>query len=330
MRPKTRHPKIMMVGGSRTIHPRPSNMFALEKINELNGDSLYRIRINGCFHYFYGCNKNYVLTIINEEYYLLKLDESHQDLDGNLIRRMEEFLPITTMRQKYALIAFLNDVDADILYFRHRECPPHVDLTNAKTALVQWNQLLQTKCPNARLALDYVYDLRPPANRLVSYRSDPSSLILCLYTERGCVSSIMITMEADMIMIDSATDPPFSGRKYNKLLRCTVVLLSLLLSPRLQRVTSHAIHPISAYVLLRYFDGIVSPVEENSDFFDWVNEKQITMDSTTDVRPLLDRYQQSCKQSGRCFELMVHIELTPDLLDKAERAFHQILEEVVC
>ena len=320
----------MMVGGSRTIHTRQSNVFELEEINELNGDRIYRTRINGCFHYFYGCNKKYVLACINDEYYLLKLDESHHDLDRSVIRRMEEFLPITTMRTKYALIEFLNEVGADILYFRPRECPPRLDLTNAKTALLKWSQLLQTKCPNTSLQLDYVYDHRPPANRLVSYHNDPSSLNLCLYNERGCVSSIAITMDDDSLMIDSATDPEFSGRKYNKLLRCTVLLLSLLLSKQLQRVTSHAMNPISAYLLLHYFDGIVSPMEENRDFFDFLEQNGITIHSEIDVRRLLDRYQQSCNESGRCFELMVHIELTPDVPEKAERAFHQIVAEIVC
>lgn len=100
------------------------------------------------------------------------------------------------------------------------------------------------------------------------YQSDPSSLIRCLYNEFGCMSSIMITIDDASIMIDSATDSSFSGRKYNKLVRCTLIILSLLLSKHIKRVTSHSINPISAYLSVKYFGGIVSHFEEvNVDFF---------------------------------------------------------------
>ncbi len=62
------------------------------------------------------------------------------------------------------------------------------------------------KCPNASLQLDYAYDHHPPANRLVAYQHDPSSLILCLYVESGGMSSIAMTMEGANMTIDSATD----------------------------------------------------------------------------------------------------------------------------
>ena len=78
--------------------------------------------------------KKYVPACINDEYYLLKLDESHHDLDRSVTRRMEEFLPITTMRTKYALIEFLTEVGADILYLRPRECPPRLDLMEPTAA----------------------------------------------------------------------------------------------------------------------------------------------------------------------------------------------------
>jgi len=330
MSTNARNARRVMVGGTRTLHTPQSNVFELTKINQLNGDSIYRITVNGCWHYFYGCHKKYVLTCVNDEYYLVTLDASPQDLPIELIRRIEEFLPITTMKTKYALVHFLNEMDAEILYWKHRECHQRLDLTNAKMALRRLNELLQRTCPNACLQLDYVYDHHPPAKRLVAYRSDPSSLILCLYVESGCMSSIMITMEGAHMTIDSATDSQWTGRKYNKLLRCTVILLARLLSTQLQRVTSHAINPISAYLLLHYFDGSVSHVDENGDFFNWVEDEGIAMDSETDHRRILDRYQQSCKQSLRCFELMVHIELTDDSVEKAERVFSQIVAEMAC
>ena len=50
--------------------------------------------INGCYYYFYACQKKYVLTLIDGDYHMLKLDESKRDLDIKAIRRIEELLPI--------------------------------------------------------------------------------------------------------------------------------------------------------------------------------------------------------------------------------------------
>jgi hypothetical protein len=324
---KTRNTRRAIVGGSRTIHTHQSHLFELEKINELNGDSIYRIRINGCYYYFYGSHKKYVLTLINDDYHMLKLDESQRDLDQKVMRRIEELLPINTMKDKYALINFFNDLDVGILYFKHRECPKSLDLTNAKTTLLELNALLQKKCHNLSLHLDYVYNQHPPTNRLVSYHNDPSSLILCLYNEFGCISSIMITIDDASIMIDSETDSSFSGRKYNKLVRCTVIILSLLLSKHIKRVTSHSINPISAYLSVKYFSGVVSQSDDvNIDFFDFLQQNGLEITPLTDYFRLFDLY----KQLGDRFELMVHIELTQDAIENAERAFPHIVAEIVC
>ena len=72
-------------------------------------------------------------------------------------------------------------------------------------------------------------------------------------------------------------------------------------------------------------------MDENDAFFDWVAEEGIiAIESETDHRRLLDRYQQACTQAGRCFELMVHIELTDDANATAERVFSHIVAEMAC
>lgn len=314
-----------MIGGA--ILTPPSHMFELEKINEINGDIIYRIKINDCYYYFYGRNKKYLLTMINGYYYMFKLDESLRDLKIiNLINAIEEekLLPPTSLKKKLDLR------NLNILYFKHdRECPKSLNLTNAKMKLLKLNTLLEKKCDNLSLHLDYVYNQHPPTNRLVPLnnpKNNPSALILCLYNDYGCVSSIIINIVDGSITIDSNTDTGFEGKKYNKLLRCTIILISLLLSEHIERVTSLAIDPISVYLLIKYFGGIVPHIEDNIDFFNFLEKNGITINSDTDYRVLFELYQKSSKGSG----LMIHIELTRENIEKAEYTFRHILDEIAC
>jgi len=309
-----------MIGGA--ISRPTSHMFHLEKINEINGDIIYRIKINECYYYFYGRNKKYLLTTINDKYYMLKLDESLEDFDITLIDGIEESLSSTNPSKRVQMMTLLQELDILHLYFNHRECPKSLNLTSAKMKLLEFNTLLKEKCDNLSLHLDYVYNQHPPSNRLVSLNKDPSALILCLYNEYGCISSIIINIVDGIITIHSMTDTVF---EYNKLLRCTVILISLLLSEHIKRITSTAMNPISFYLLIKYFGGIVRDIEDNIVFFNFLKTNGIIINSDTDYRALFELYENS---GG--FGVTIDIELTPENIEKADHAFVQILDEIVC
>jgi len=315
------------VGGHKEIIIAPSLTFDLHQINIINKNIIYSITINGCIYYFLGQNKKYLLVLINDEYYMLKLDESHKDIDMTLLEDIKQQLPINDVRTKRSLIKYLRRID--ILYFKYDVCHKNLDLRPAQAKVLELTGILQTKCPNLSLHLDYIYNMHPPNNRFAIRVRNPYLLILCLYNEHGCISSISINFEDESINIDSVTDSNFEGKKYNKLLRSVVILISVLLPVHISRIISVAINPISAYLLITYFGGIIPPpdiVPDNIEFFTFLQESHITITPETDYKELFKEFEKT----NREFELVVYIELTPKNIANAEVKFQTILDEILC
>lgn len=318
------------VGGHKEIIIAPSRTFDLQQINIINKNIIYSITINGCIYYFLGQNKKYLLVLINDEYYMLKLDESHKDIDMTLLEDIKQQLPINDVMKKRSLIKYLRRTD--ILYFRYDVCHKSLDLRRAQAKVLELTRILQTKCPNLSLHLDYIYNMHPPNNRFVLWGTiypNPYLLVLCLYNEHGCISSISINLEDESINIGSVTDSKFEGKKYNKLLRCVIILISVLLPLHISRIISGALNPISAYLLLTYFGGIIPPpaIESgNTNFFRFLETNSISITPETDYKELCKEFE---KTNGE-FELVVYIELTQENIANAERKFHAILDEILC
>jgi hypothetical protein len=315
------------VGGHQEIIIAPSRTFDLQQINIVNKNTIYSITIDECIYYFFGQNKKYLLVLINHEYYILKLHESYDDIDMTLLEGIEQKLPVTNEREEMELRKHLRRTD--ILYFRYDVCHKSLDLRRAQAKVLELTRILQTKCPNLSLHLDYIYNMHPPNNMFAIWGTifpNPYLLVLCLYNEHGCISSISIKLERDTINIDSVTDSNFEGKKYNKLLRSVVILISVLLPLHISRIISLAINPISAYLLITYFGGIIPPpaiVPDNIEFFTFLQESHITITPETDYKELFEKYKKD-------FGLIVYIEPTTKNIENAERKFHAILDEIKC
>lgn len=259
---------------------------------------------------------------------MLKLDESHKNIDMTLLNDIKQQLPINDVRKKRSLIKYLRRID--ILYFEYDVCHKNLDLRPAQAKVLELTGILQTKCPKLSLHLDYIYNMHPPNNRFAIHVRNPYLLILCLYNEHGCISSISINLEDESIYIDSVTDSKFEGKKYNKLLRCVIILISVLLLPlRIERIISVAINPISAYLLITYFGGIIPHpdiVPDNIKFFTFLEQEQITITPETHYKELFKEFEKT----NREFELVVYIELTPKNIANAEVKFQTILDEILC
>jgi hypothetical protein len=323
---KTRN-RRRFVGGHKKIIIAPSHAFDLQQINIVNKNTIYSITIDECIYYFYGEDKKYLLVLIRDKYYILKLHESYDDIDMTLLEGIEQKLPINDVREERELRKHLRGTD--ILYFRYDVCHKSLDLERAQAKVLELTRILQTKCPNLSLHLDYIYNMHPPNNMFAIWGTifpNPYLLVLCLYNEHGCISSISIKLERDTINIDCVTDSNFEGKKYNKLLRSVVILISVLLPVHISRIISLAINPISAYLLITYFGGIIPPpaiVPDNIEFFTFLQESHITITPETDYKELFEKYKKD-------FGLIVYIGLTTKNIENAERKFHAILDEIKC
>ena len=79
-------------------------------------------------------------------------------------------------------------------------------------------------------------------------------LILCLMYEGNCISSILLEYNRNKITISSETYKVYESKKYNKLLRSTLLIIVTLLicneSDNITHIESVAINPISAWYFL--------------------------------------------------------------------------------
>jgi hypothetical protein len=133
------------------------------------------------------------------------------------------------------------------------------------------NSLLNIKCNNLSLSLNYIYN--SPNNRSITVfdNNEIDKLLLCLNNNYGCISSILFDVREHIddsdysfdsddssreleLSLSSKTKEKFEGKKYNKFLRAVVVLICPLL--QIRYIASFAINPISAYLLMTHFNAV--------------------------------------------------------------------------
>ena len=205
------------------------------------------------------------------KFYVIKLDNTDfteefkskfQFIDDNTI----EILPTTDkknrntrqeVRQTLSSIENFNYVSQ-----RTYKCHNALDLTQANNKINELNKKLS--CDKYKLQLNYVFDM-DVSTEVNAFSFDGSTLLLCIYNESKCVSSLVIKyIEKDSdIYIDSKTKQEFEGKKLNKLLRAVIILLSLKIFPHSKGLVSSAINPISAYTMIQHFKAV--PIEEDEN-----------------------------------------------------------------
>ena len=157
---------------------------------------------------------------------------------------------------------------------RNKGGNPLLFLRDAQTKITELNGHLQKKCPNLHLQLDFVKNLSGPITRYShvvgpTTRARGKRLILCLYKNSTCISSIeMNVFFGDEITINSRTDKEEEGKKYNKMLRAVVMLVGGLI-PGINQLHSVAENPISAWLLIHNFQVEYATIG-NQDFFDYL------------------------------------------------------------
>ena len=142
----------------------------------------------------------------------------------------------------------------------HR-CKPFIDLTHAKRIVAQLNAALQNTCPGFHLHIDYIISF-PPGSEVSLYSEFlrnsyfQPQIVLCLFTGNNCVSSITINVDDHEVSIDSKTNKLYERRKFNTLLRSVAIIISKSLNERVERLVSNALNPISATLMIKYFNAV--------------------------------------------------------------------------
>ena len=215
-----------------------------------------------------------------------------------------------------------------IKYFNKCGKDNEMDLTTAQEKLAELNKTLQNKCPELSLNLNYTYNL---TGDISSYSNVPEFLILCLYSGNNCVSSIQIIPKkaSKTVEIRSRTDKNYEGKKYNKLLRSVVIILSSLLN--IHEIHSAAENIISALLLLKYFNAEIKE-EGNDDFFEFLESKNTTIEMTDweALEKILQEYKTEKEKREEMFELEIALYINKPNIEKAQKQFEKTIEDFSC
>ena len=299
----------------------------LQKITNINSKNIYQIDLGDCLRYISPTNNiTYIGMIHNTKFNIFNLNEDGTFSDDFktkfefidkrsldiLINDEQTSKQMDFLMLKHFLSLF-NAMD-NFLYIRYLpECFPELkNLDMAKSVIDDLNIELNKTCPDFKINIDYVLNLKDPS-LVTSYEEpNPSSLLLCLFNNNNCVSSLSIKFyESNNMTISSRTSKYYEGRKFNKLLRAVLLIIAKEINKKCQIINSYAINPISAFVMIKRlnaeFKGRIL-LNKNSSF--------------EDIKTFMD----SNPDEG----LLTKTELNAENIQNATAVFFETIREINC
>lgn len=197
-------------------------------------------------------------------------------------------------------------------------------LSGICSKLEELNKKLQEKCEGLSITVN---DIDGSINKNIRNENYQYNLIdsdfirVCLNYVDSCVAKIDIstyTSHMGELIIDSYTHTDYRGRKYNTFLRAIViVLIPFMICPlKIDKLTSFAINPISAWLLIKYFGGHVDETEKNMDKF--VQYRKNHKDN--DLRDIIFEY------ISHLGHLIIIVDINADNLALAQNVFDELLK----
>ena len=268
--------KNKWIGGSR-LEKGIKKDYSLIEININNNKSIYQIEYNKCKQYFYlPKNKDYLLLFIKEEnkYILFNTKVDNDDIEQEIYTKCLTLIN-SPSNSYYIISSRLKSFNIQAIQTKCIKTIPEDKLNAAKKEINKLNILLKEKCSNLSLNLDYLYNLKGNVELYSeSYVNELNLLVLCLYNKNNCISSIELILEDNNIVINSKTNQAFEGKKYNKLLRGVVIVISSII-PNINKLISYAGNIISAWLLINYYNASISPeIDENVIFYKFLEQKE--------------------------------------------------------
>ena len=283
------------------------------EIDKKYTEFIYKINIKDCDYYFKTSSKisGIVVLKVNSQFYIVGKDTDE------IVQKIIKIIKEEYTNSPYSQHKIQKKLNAINILYEELECN-NAKYTEAHKKIEELNRDLK----NIRLHLDYLYNYK---GDITIYSSkNINNLILCLYKENKCVSSIEIIVRHKYISINTRTCKECQSKKYNKLLRAVIIIIAKLLNPKNKYIESDAINPISAYLSLHHFNGIL-PIDENETFFEYLkntnahnakNMSKITLKMLKEYEELED------------FDLLIHDPLTDRDILNAENKFKDTIKEI--
>jgi hypothetical protein len=309
------------------------------KINTINGDSIYRITIEGLTYYFFGQNNKYVLVIIDDtNFNIYKLENDIEELPDDTMMQITRLINNPFGIECPEGMELLDE--NKILYFKHNQVfkgpTADLNLNDAQEKLRELNDSLQTKkCSNLSLRLDYVYNHNNNSTLELFTFGDIYSLVLCLYIDNHCISSITITIKnnGEELSIDTKTHENYINRKYNILLCSILIIISKYLSKYITYINTTAINLTSAYIMMQHFRGKLVIYDNDSEDSENSNIQLLNLARVNDIKlytpstnykKLFELYKKQYGETSM-HRFVIKVELTPENIQNAYNKFNDLL-----
>ena len=135
-----------------------------------------------------------------------------------------------------------------------------ISLSGTRNELTRINQDLQSKCGSSYKLELTQYRYRDVGSALYDPNSNEYDILLCLYHENKCISSITgrYIQSNNAMELLSKTDPKYEGLKFNLYLRSIFIYLMCFVRPSIKKIYSNATNPISTYAMYKHYH-VTSP-----------------------------------------------------------------------
>ena len=305
--------------------------FDLQFVDTLNRNQIYSITLLGKHYYLYRDNKDYLLLLNYSDYpHIIKFEDSIDGLDEFKIEGIKRALTSQNNMDEQLETMGIKLYDFNKIYSDGKTEiePEEMYLLHARKRIEDLNLMLQDKegCNDFTIELNYCHSINLEDIELANDDIEDEDLILCLNNSKGCISHIIIKHDENdenTLVISSKTNSDYRNKKYNKLLRCVVIIISELLYTNIEKIVSNAENPISAYLLITYFNGTI--LDSSIDFFKYLKTNRIDINKVKNYKLLFEKFK---KHSG--FNLDIKVDINPSNVQNAIAKFDEILNEISC
>jgi hypothetical protein len=174
---------------------------------------------------------------------------------------------------------------------------PIISLAGTYKEMNDINKNLHGKCGSSYTVKLTQYRYRDVTAVVYDETSDDKyDIILCLYHENKCVSSVTgrYSQSSNSMELLSKTDVKYEGKKYNLYLRTIFIYLMCFVRPTIQTIYSHATNPISTYAMYKHYHAV------NPDLQEYVETHNLTPETFTlaDAKKFHDYFNEKNKQTA--------------------------------
>ena len=266
---KTKSKKKIIKGGEIQIKIIDLNRFII--IPTIYEKS-YLYFLDKKYNNIYEIDKKYDITLMYEKnidiYYVIntKNIKTKIEIDDKLINLLSKKYTsnihkrVILKKNKYGFYSIYESIGYGL-----------INLKTASKQIKNLNIILNRKCPNLAIGFNYKFNIPFVCVSFSGFKG--SKIILYLYdkNKKQCLSTIEFYPEKQIdkkvsISISSETNPNYTRRKYNSLLRAVSFLLCTSLTPfnkKISYIISDPINPISVWSLVSKFEHKIQIIDDN-------------------------------------------------------------------